>query len=261
MSILPISARLRSGPSLMCEPRNGSNGCGMLTSPPCRWISSAVSLALRPRGMVFSRKTPTTSPSAVLTSSPRMTVSLSVRPSSATLSRTATAPSTLLWFVTQTCVRPRSTAFSMNFCSVRIESRLKRVWMWKSAKTRFVGCFPVASRSLPSAARSSLAEAAMVTLAASPLLDQALAVQVELLERHAGPDRHGVERVLGDVARDAGYLGQQLVEVSQQRSAARHDHSLVDDVAGQLGWGLLKHISDRGDDRLQRLLDGLGDLR
>ena len=53
MSILPTSARLRSGPSLMCEARNGSNGCGMLTSPPCRWISSAVSLALRPRGIVL----------------------------------------------------------------------------------------------------------------------------------------------------------------------------------------------------------------
>jgi hypothetical protein len=41
-SILPVSARLRSGPSRMCEPLNGSNGCGMLTRPPCRWISSAV---------------------------------------------------------------------------------------------------------------------------------------------------------------------------------------------------------------------------
>jgi hypothetical protein len=39
------------------------------------------------------------------------------------------APSTLLWFVIATCVRPRSIALAMSFSSVRIESRLKRVWM------------------------------------------------------------------------------------------------------------------------------------
>ena len=60
-------------------------------------------------------------------------MSWSVSPSSATLSRTAIAPSTLLWFVIATWVSPRSMAFSMNRSSVSSESRLKRVWMWKSA--------------------------------------------------------------------------------------------------------------------------------
>src|SRR5688572_14847841 len=232
MSILPTSARLRSGPSLMCEPRNGSNGCGMLTRPPCRWISSAVSFAERPRGIVLVRKTPTTSPSSVLTSSPRMTVSLSVSPISATLSRTAIAPSTLLWFVIATWVSPRSIATLMNFSSVRIESRLKRVWMWKSANARWVGGLPVVSRSSLSAARRAPADAAIVTASssASRVADQALAEGPEVLERHPGADGDGVQRVLGHVARDAGHLGQQLVEVPEQGSTAGHHHPLVDDV-------------------------------
>ncbi len=92
-------------------------------------------------------------------------MSLSASPSSATLSRTAIAPSTLLWFVIATCVSPRSIAFSMNVSSVRSESRLKRVWMWKSAKALREAGFPVVARSSRSWVRSSVAVAAIVTSA------------------------------------------------------------------------------------------------
>jgi hypothetical protein len=103
------------------------------------------------------------------------------------LSRTAIAPSTLLWFVTATWVSPRSIAVRMNVSSLRIESRLNRVWMWKSANARFVGGCPVASRSSWSVARSSLADAAIVT-SASRMAHQALAELAEVLERHARAD-------------------------------------------------------------------------
>ena len=68
------------------------------------------------------------------------------------------------------------------------------------------------------------------------------------------------ERVLRHVARDAGDLGEERVEVAQQRAAAGHDHPLVDDVARQLGRRLLEHVAHRGHDLLERLLDRLGDL-
>jgi len=51
-----------------------------------------------------------------------------------------------LWFVIATCVSPRSIAFSMNLASDRSESRLKRVWMWKSANALREAGFPVVAR-------------------------------------------------------------------------------------------------------------------
>src|SRR3990172_7007961 len=92
-------------------------------------------------------------------------------------------------------------------------------------------------------------------------LDERLLEEAVVLERLAGPQGHAVERVLGDVAWDAGHLGQQLVDVPQQRAAAGHDHALVDDVRGQLRRGLLQDAPDRGDELLERHLDGLHDLR
>src|SRR5207249_2301475 len=51
--------------------------------------------------------------------------------------------------------------------------------------------------------------------------DERLLEEVEVLEREAGPDRDAVERVLRDVARNAGHLGQELVDVAEQRPTAR----------------------------------------
>src|SRR6186997_612842 len=146
----------------------------------------------------------------------------------------------------------------MKVSSVRIESRLNRVWMWKSANALRVGGRPVASRSSVNAVRRSVADAAIVTERISSVRHQALAELPELLERHAGANRDAVEGVLGDVARDPGHLGQQLVEVAKERAAAGHHHPLVDDVGAELGRRLLEHVADRGDDRLEWLLDGLG---
>src|SRR5688572_18773464 len=62
------------------------------------------------------------------------------------------------------------------------------------------------------------------------LRDQGLLEEVEVLEGQAGAEGYAVERVLGDVARDAGDLGQQLVGVAEEAAAAGHHHALVDDV-------------------------------
>ena len=53
-----------------------------------------------------------------------------------------------------------------------------------------------------------------------------------------GAEGDAVERVLGDVAGHAGDLGQQLVDVAQQRAAAGHDHALVDDVRADSSGGV-----------------------
>ena len=55
----------------------------------------------------------------------------------------------------------------------------------------------------------------------SDALDERLLEEVEVLERETRAERDAVERVLGDVARDAGDLGQQLVDVAQQRRRRR----------------------------------------
>jgi len=61
-------------------------------------------------------------------------------------------------------------------------------------------------------------------------LFQRVSQNVEVLQREAGADGNGGERVIGDVAGDAGDFGEQVVEVTQQRAAAGEDHALVNDV-------------------------------
>ena len=51
---------------------------------------------------------------------------------------------------------------------------------------------------------------------ASDLGDQGLLEEVEVLEGEAGAEGDAVERVLGHVARHAGHLGEQLVDVPQR---------------------------------------------
>src|SRR5438874_4053988 len=95
----------------------------------------------------------------------------------------------------------------------------------------------------------------------SDRLDQAFLEEVEVLEREARPQGDAVEGVLGDVARDAGDLGEELVDIAKERSTARHDHSLVDDVRRELRRGLLEDAPDGRDELLQRSLDRLHHLR
>src|SRR3954469_10413230 len=47
----------------------------------------------------------------------------------------------------------------------------------------------------------------------SNVLDERLLEEVEVLQRKAGPERNAVERVLRNVTRHAGDLGEQLVDV------------------------------------------------
>src|ERR1035437_4599172 len=95
---------------------------------------------------------------------------------------------------------------------------------------------------------------------ASDLLAKVLLEELEVLQGDAGPKSDTVHRVVGDVARHAGHLGEQLVDVPEQRSAAGHDHALVDDVARKLGRGLLQNEADGADDLLKRGLHCLHDF-
>src|SRR5436190_1035900 len=106
------------------------------------------------------------------------------------------------------CVSIQSTVAAM--CSMdasrsiepRRQSKLARVWQCRSTNAR-----PVIGGWDP-----------------SDLLDQRLLEEVEVLQREAGAQGDAAQRVLGDVARDAGDLGQQLVHVAQEGATAGHDH-------------------------------------
>ena len=174
----------------MCEPRNGSNGCGMLTRPPWRWISSAVSLCVRPRGIVFVRKSPTTSPSAVDTSSPRMTVSRSVE---AELRGLVAHRDRALHVVV---VRDRHVR------QAALEGHLDELLLGQdrvaaeagdgcgSRRRRAPGAGPAGRPRHPAeASRSSCRRSRRGRRRPSGVAHQALAERAEVLERQAGPDR------------------------------------------------------------------------
>src|SRR3972149_6306234 len=78
--------------------------------------------------------------------------------------------------------------------------------------------------------------------------------EVEVLEGASRAQCDAVQRILGHVTGHARDLGEQLVDVAQQRAAAGHDHALVDDVARQLRRRLLEHLAHRGHDLLERLV-------
>lgn len=62
------------------------------------------------------------------------------------------------------------------------------------------------------------------------------------------------QRVLGDDYRQAGLLGQQLVEITQQRATTGQHQAALGDVRGQLGRRLLQGALDRLDDGRQGFL-------
>src|SRR5688572_13847393 len=90
--------------------------------------------------------------------------------------------------------------------------------------------------------------------------DEASAEEVDVLEREAGAFGDAIQRVLGDVTRDAGHLRQQLVHVAKERAATGQDHPLVDDIGCELRRRLLEDGFDRGDDLLQHGVHRLRDL-
>src|SRR5579872_6965834 len=69
------------------------------------------------------------------------------------------------------------------------------------------------------------------------------------------------EWILVDVDRQARFLAEQEIQPTNQRPAAGHDDSAIDDVTRQLGRGDLERASHGVDDLLDGLLDRLADLR
>src|SRR5687768_4398328 len=82
---------------------------------------------------------------------------------------------------------------------------------------------------------------------------------VEVLEHATGPTDDARERIVGDVHRHLGRLGDAPVEPAEQRATTGEDDALVHDVGHQLGRrlldGLLDCLDDLHDRRLQRLAD------
>src|SRR5690606_29056880 len=66
--------------------------------------------------------------------------------------------------------------------------------------------------------------------------------------------------LFGDDHRQAGFLAQQLVQVTQQRAAASEDKTALGDIRGQLRRRLFQRALDRLDDGLQGFLQGFQHL-
>src|SRR5437870_12825237 len=81
-----------------------------------------------------------------------------------------------------------------------------------------------------------------------------------MVEGDAGAHGHAFEGVVGDVAGNADLLGDEAVEVSEQRGAAGEDDAAVDYVGGELGRRALEVGADGADARLQGGGDALRDV-
>ncbi len=62
-----------------------------------------------------------------------------------------------------------------------------------------------------------------------------------------------------DQHRQAGLLGEQAVEVAQQRAAAGQHHAALGDVGAELGRRLLERVLDARDDLVERVGERLQD--
>ncbi len=83
---------------------------------------------------------------------------------------------------------------------------------------------------------------------------------VQLLEDDPGAPRDAGQRIVGDVDRHLGRLGDAPVEAQEEGAAAGEDDPLVHDVGDELGRGLLDRVLDRVHDLLDGRLDRLPDL-
>src|SRR5947207_1024831 len=140
-------------------------------------------------------------------------------------------------------------------------SKLYLVWQWRSMKAFVtIGTRPVGAAETASA-HTTPVPPRHVPWPYLDRLDQALLEKVEVLEREPGAQRDAIERVLRNVAGHSGDLGQELVDVAEERPAARHDHALVDDVRRQFRRCLFEDTANCGDELLERSLDRFHDLR
>jgi hypothetical protein len=80
------------------------------------------------------------------------------------------------------------------------------------------------------------------------------------LQRHAAAAHHAGQRVFGHQHRQAGFLGQQAVQVAQQRAAAGQHHAALGDVGAQFRRGLFQRVLHGGDDLVERVGQGFQDL-
>ena len=83
---------------------------------------------------------------------------------------------------------------------------------------------------------------------------------VHALQRDAATAHHAGQRVFGHQHRQAGFFGQQTVQVAQQRAAAGQHHAAVGNVGAQFGRRLLQRVLDGADDVVERVGQGFEDL-
>ena len=183
------TAAIRS--SRRSEPRNRSNGCGMPTRPPWARISAIVSAGGRPRGTGRSRNAPMRSPSRGLALLADDHGQLRGEPSR-DLAGSDRA-------VDPVVVGDREVGQAAR--SGRPDDRLRR---------------GDASRRTPTCGRADRRSNGPLGVEASDspqtkgsdLRDERLLEEVEVLQGEAGAEGDAVQRVLGDMAGDAGHLGQ-----------------------------------------------------
>ena len=83
---------------------------------------------------------------------------------------------------------------------------------------------------------------------------------VELFERHARTERHGVQRIVGDDDGHAGLVFETGIEAMEISATAGQDDALLHDVGRQLGRRLVEGDLHGVDDGRDGLFDGLADL-
>src|SRR5580704_2421876 len=71
---------------------------------------------------------------------------------------------------------------------------------------------------------------------------------------------HAGERVIRYDDREAGFLGEELVDVAKERATAGEDDATLGDIGSKLRGSLLQRLFNGADDALQGLLQGLENL-
>src|SRR5438445_5560729 len=90
--------------------------------------------------------------------------------------------------------------------------------------------------------------------------EKVAAMLIDQFERTPAAARDAGERVVGDVHVQAGFLGDQLVQIAQQRTAASQHDAALGHIRAQLGRGLFERRTHRGHDAGQRLVQRIENL-
>src|SRR5439155_1947579 len=78
-------------------------------------------------------------------------------------------------------------------------------------------------------------------------------VLLEMLQHVPRADRHGLERLLGDMHRDLALLREELIQTFQEAPAAREEHAGLEHVVRQLGGRVVERPSRAVDDPPDRI--------